>query len=69
MQSEEEGWDLANLPNRELDRAYTSFISKDTNDLLDMHNKYNLSEYDYECCNRNGLYVWFEILLKKRGRI
>lgn len=30
-----------------------------------IHNKYNLSDYDYSCCNLDGMMDWFRYGVRK----
>lgn len=45
-------WDFSKLPKKEYNACAKLYLAKNTGLLLDKHNTYNLSEYDY-CCGEH----------------
>lgn len=52
------GWDFSALPESEHARAVEAVEALDYGMLLELHDRYQLSPYNY-CCAKEALLVWF----------
>ena len=52
-------WDFTKLPETEFDAVIFAVQSNDVKTLVDIHNKFVLSPYNY-CCELDGLVRWFQ---------
>lgn len=51
-------WDFSKLPESEFETVIFAVQSNDVRTLVEIHNKYELSPYNY-CCDLSGLIRWF----------
>lgn len=51
-------WDFSKLPKTEFDNVIFAVQCNDVKTLVQIHNQYNLSPYNY-CCELSGLVRWF----------
>jgi len=52
-------WDFSKLPVDQHQTAIDLFIANDVRGLLDLHNQFQLSQYNY-CCELDGFLRWWE---------
>lgn len=63
MEQVKQGWDFSRLPGSEHSAVIAAFDAGNIRALVDIHDKYKLSPYNY-CCDQTGLLAWFGDAIK-----
>lgn len=53
-------WDFTKIPDFEWESIIKAYDQKKYVELIRIHNRYQLSEYDYCCGDNRGLIKWFK---------
>lgn len=58
-------WDFTKLPEEHHQKAIDMFLENDVRGLLDLHNQFQLSPYNY-CCEMDGFLRWWSWAIEQR---
>jgi len=64
MKESEKEWRYKNVPHDQREYVVTLIASGSPTKLLEFHDKYNLSDYDYACCSTAGIAIHLQHWLK-----
>ena len=67
MRESEKQWRYENIPQDKRKYVVTLIASGSPTSLLEFHDKYDLSDYNYACCSTDGIRVHLQHWLKRNN--